>query len=68
MINAALKQAMSLLDATDMIREIAQTYREDAAELQSAWQDPKAGKIWEIFGRELEAIADKIERMWNEYG
>ena len=33
---------------------VAGLYYDSASELEAAWQDPKAGKVWEKIARELE--------------
>lgn len=45
-----------------ILRHAAQLYYESASELDSAWQDSNAGKPWTRIARELEGLADKIER------
>lgn len=46
-------------------RKAAQQYLEDASELRAMWQDATAGLIWETIGRDLDKLADKIDRAWS---
>lgn len=46
-----------------VLRNTAQRYYEDALELQTAWQDPSAGRIWSKIARVLEQAADRIDRL-----
>jgi hypothetical protein len=41
-----------------VLRDAAEKYREAATELQSAWQDSQAGKVWEDFATILERAAE----------
>lgn len=45
-----------------ILRNAADLMREQASELDSAWQDKGAGKPWDMIAKELEACATKIER------
>lgn len=47
-----------------MLRATATQYREDAADLQAAWQDLEAGRIWVRAATKLEATADYLEKQW----
>jgi hypothetical protein len=49
-------------------RRAAEEYAESSSELQSAWQDKNAGKIWERIARELERAAVRIEQICNQEG
>jgi len=51
----------------EILREAAQQYRESTIELQGAWQDSKAGIIWEKIAASLEAEASKIEKLISLY-
>lgn len=44
------------------LRRAADNYRSGATELQTAWQDPNAGKCWEDFAGILERAADACEK------
>ncbi len=44
------------------LRARAAEYRESAAELESAWQDPNAGAPWLAIANELEKACERIER------
>jgi len=47
----------------------ANQYSESAAELESAWQDPGAGRIWSKLARILDAAARKCEAaVQKEFG
>jgi len=46
------------------LQTAAQKYREDACELQSAWRDDSAGKIWESAAMELDRVALKLGKQW----
>lgn len=45
-----------------VLREAAQTYYDDGAELTAGWQDAGAGEPWYIIAAILEDAADRIER------
>ena len=45
-----------------VLRDAAQMYYESASELQSAWQDKSAGKIWNHLAIILEQAADKVDK------
>jgi hypothetical protein len=45
-----------------ILRRAAEQYRESASELQSAWQDRNAGKVWDRIARILERAADQVEK------
>ncbi len=51
----------------EILREAAQRYRESTIELQGAWQDSKAGIIWDKIATSLEAEASKIEKLISRY-
>jgi hypothetical protein len=48
--------------AAAAVYDAAQQMAEDASELQSAWQDRNAGKIWEKFSRILERAAAAMQK------
>jgi acyl-CoA reductase-like NAD-dependent aldehyde dehydrogenase len=45
----------------EVLRRAAQRFYESAGELESAWQDKNAGKVWERMARILERAADSCE-------
>jgi hypothetical protein len=45
----------------EVLRDAASAYYESAGELESAWQDPGAGKPWEVIAKILDSAADRIE-------
>ncbi len=45
-----------------LLRLAAQRFYESAGDLESAWQDKNAGKVWERFARILERAADSCEK------
>ena len=60
-----LKEVATPEDAIQQMRDAAQAYNEAAAELQAAWQDDDAGKVWEILAYDLEAAADRAQEYWD---
>ncbi len=54
------------VDAPDKVSQIlrnaADAYYESAGELESAWQDPGAGKPWEQIAKILESAARAIDK------
>jgi hypothetical protein len=48
-------------DVAKVLRRAAVKYREATPELQSAWQDPNAGKVWAAFARILDRAAEQCE-------
>lgn len=46
-----------------VLRNAADMMREQAGDLQSAWQDKNAGGDWNMIARELERAADRIQQM-----
>jgi hypothetical protein len=49
-------------DVPTVLESVAQHYRQSAAELQSAWTDPSAGKIWADFARILDRAAESCRK------
>lgn len=49
-------------EVPDVLEYAAQRYYESASELDAAWQDPDAGKPWEMIAGELEASAERIRK------
>lgn len=45
-----------------VLRRAAEAYYESAGELQGAWGDRNAGKIWEKIAHILDRAADSIDR------
>ena len=56
-------------DVPAFLHAIATRYREDQAQLQDAWQDPKAGLIWGELAKVLERATDQaravIDKHWE---
>lgn len=50
-------------DIPQIMRNAAQKMREQTGELQSAWQDAGAGRVWTSIAKELEKSADRIARI-----
>lgn len=46
----------------EILRQAAEAYDSSQGELQTAWQDKKAGHVWSKIAIVLENAADKIER------
>jgi hypothetical protein len=42
-----------------LLHKLATEYRESQAELQDAWQDPQAGRVWGELAKILERAADQ---------
>lgn len=45
-----------------VLETVANFYRESAAELESAWQDRSAGKVWDDFATILECAAESCRK------
>lgn len=43
-----------------VLTDAAQTFRESAEELRSAWQSRQAGHVWDLIAKELDAAAGRI--------
>lgn len=52
----------------NILRNAADKFRESESELQSAWQDPKAGRVWREMAKALERAAVRCEQVYNTYG
>jgi hypothetical protein len=52
----------------DVLRTAADKMREATTELQGAWQDKSAGKVWERIAKELERCATRVEQIINQEG
>lgn len=50
-----------------MLREVADRYRSDAAELALAWQDETAGRVWVEIAKALDSAADKADKACAKY-
>jgi hypothetical protein len=50
-----------------VLRDTADKFRQSTLELQSAWQDPQAGRVWSEFARILERAADQSEKACDKY-
>jgi hypothetical protein len=48
-----------------VLRATADAYDESVGELEAAWQDPAAGKVWAVAARSLRQSATLIERYWE---
>jgi hypothetical protein len=46
-----------------VLNRAAQAYYESAGELESAWQDPSAGKVWTKIALILEKAAAQIDKI-----
>lgn len=55
-----LNEPASPEDVPAVLQYAAEKMREQASELQSAWQDKNAGKVWDIIARELDRAAERI--------
>lgn len=55
-----LQDAATPEDVAPILRNAAEQYRESTLELQAAWQDRNAGKVWDKIARELEHSANRI--------
>lgn len=47
----------------DVLRRAAEKMCEQAAELQAAWGDRRAGRPWMLIAKELDKTAFRIERL-----
>ncbi len=52
----------------NVLETVANHYRESAGELESAWQDKYAGKIWEDIAGILERAAQSCRRALAKRG
>jgi hypothetical protein len=50
-----------------VLRAAAERFYESEGELQSAWQDRNAGRVWREFAKILERAADQCERAVSKY-
>lgn len=46
-----------------VLREAVEKFYDSVGELESAWQDKKAGKVWGKIAAILDTTADKIEKI-----
>lgn len=51
-----------------VLRDAAQAYSEAAVELESAWQDKNAGKVWNKIAAELYRAADRVATACDKAG
>lgn len=51
-----------------VLETVANFYRESAGELESAWQDRYAGKIWEDFAQILDRAAEQCRKALAKRG
>lgn len=49
-------------DIAKVLRNAAQKFSESQSDLQAAWGDPQAGRIWVKFAKILERAAASCER------
>lgn len=70
MMNQTARDAMLSIQSpeslAETLRAVADKYREDAMQLQSAWQDDAAGKVWTIAADNLDRTAHVIEKYWRK--
>lgn len=57
-----LADAAAPEDVADILRRAADKFRESVPELQSAWQDDGAGKVWGKLANALETAARACDR------
>jgi hypothetical protein len=50
-----------------VLREAAQAFNESRGELQAAWQDDSAGRVWAELARVLERAADQSDKACKKY-
>jgi len=50
-------------EVAEILRNAAREYEEATLELESAWQEKEAGKIWGKIAKILEQAAAKIEKI-----
>jgi len=48
-------------EVSEVLRAAADKFRESQSELQSAWQDRNAGRVWGEFAKILESAAAKCD-------
>jgi hypothetical protein len=58
-----LHDAATVAETVRILRNAAQAYLETISDLQSAWQDKNAGKVWARVAKELERAADRIAKL-----
>lgn len=52
-------------EAAECLYQISQRMVEDSMELQAVWQDPQAGKVWDIMGRGIDKTVTKAMKHWE---
>lgn len=50
-----------------ILETVAQYYRESQGELESAWQDKSAGKVWGDFARILDRAAESCRKAMSRH-
>jgi hypothetical protein len=50
-----------------ILRNAASRYRESVPELQAAWGDVDAGKIWDKIAKCLETAANRCDKITSNY-
>ena len=66
--SADLNEPASPNKIADVLRNAAQKMYEDARELEAAWQDSEAGRVWHRIARELDRTANRVEQICNQSG
>jgi hypothetical protein len=61
----AMREIGSPATLVAVLRAAADAYDESVGELEAAWQDPTAGKVWAVAARSLRQSATLIERYWE---
>jgi hypothetical protein len=51
-----------------VLQRAADKFRESVPELRAAWQDPKAGAVWDKLARALEVCAMRCDRICAQDG
>lgn len=54
-------------DFCDLMAELSQLCGESESELQSAWTDPHAGRVWREFGKIADRAAASAQRAIDKY-
>lgn len=51
----------------NVLRRAAENFNQSYSELQSAWQDQQAGRVWAEFAKILERAAGQCDRACDKY-
>lgn len=54
-------------DVAKILRQAAQRYGESEGELQAAWGDEKAGRVWRELAKILDRAADQCDKACAKY-